>query len=105
MMQRQKQKPVHKRYAWLLSILLLSGMESAQAWNVDSLTAICPQPVNCTYGSNFLSLADANYCGCCGCHGGAVGCSGGAKGRIICADNTVASACSCQYIVTPDHSL
>ena len=87
----------------ILGMLLLPSVLMAEPWTLDGLTGICPQPVNCAAGSNFLTLADANYCGCCSCHGGALGCSGGAKGRIICEDGTVAQACSCQYIVTQDN--
>lgn len=100
MIPRRKQRWVRKH--WLLTVLLLPSV-FAGAWTLDSLTGICPQPVNCAPGTNFLSLTDANYCGCCGCHGGATGCSGGAKGRIICQDGTTAEACACQYSVTPDN--
>lgn len=59
----------------------------------------CPKPINCTYGSNFLHLSDATFCGCCKCNGGPIGCSGGSKGQIVCADGTYAQGCRCQYLV------
>lgn len=62
---------------------------------------ICPYRVHCVPGTNFFSLTDANICGCCYCHGGAVGCAGGFKGRIICADTTIADKCRCQMIIKP----
>lgn len=87
---------------YILALLLWPSVLLAQSLSLDTLTGICPQPINCANGANFLTLADADYCGCCSCHGGAIGCTGGAKGRIICQDGTVAGACACQYIIGRD---
>jgi hypothetical protein len=58
--------------------------------------SICPMPLSCQPHENYLSLSDADACGCCFCHGGARGCAGGYKGRIICFDGTIADNCGCQ---------
>lgn len=98
---RRGEKAYHKRKLnkYVLAMLLWPSLMFAQSLSLDTLTGICPQPINCANGANFLTLADADYCGCCSCHGGAIGCTGGAKGRIICQDGTVAGACACQYII------
>lgn len=72
--------------------------EGSQSPSVSKLLGqTCPKPLDCSPGSQFLSIQSANTCGCCACHGGATGCAGGAKGQVVCADGTYAGDCACQY--------
>ncbi len=100
---------------WIIALLMLLSVSSV-CWAsvegiadlnagadppsyLDTLPNMCPRPVNCAHGANFLRLSDADECGCCDCHGNAQGCTGGAEGYIICGDGTYARACKCRFSV------
>ncbi len=108
----QANNSMQKIVAFLLMscFLICTGWASVEvtaSWNagvdppsyINELPNLCPRPVNCAYGANFMHLSDANKCKCCDCHGGALGCTGGAQGFIICGDGTYAQACHCQFSV------
>ncbi|NNM59918.1 MAG: hypothetical protein HKM04_08905 [Legionellales bacterium] len=84
-------------FAELSAVDLNSGQDTPNYFT--SLGNSCPRSPNCDYNSNFIKLSDANRCGCCSCHGGAIGCAGGAVGQIVCGDGTYAEGCNCQYLV------
>ena len=62
-----------------LSSNALSQVSDYDTSLLSALPGICPHKINCSPGTNFLSISDADYCGCCKCHGGVSGCAGGAK--------------------------
>ncbi|MFN7096192.1 MAG: hypothetical protein ACK4PR_01325 [Gammaproteobacteria bacterium] len=87
-------------YAQLGTVDLNAGHDPTSY--VNSLGNTCPRPINCTPGTNFLRLSDANRCGCCACDGGSVGCAGGTNGQVVCADGTYAKDCNCRYNINTD---
>ena len=64
---------------------------------LEALPGMCPRPVKCSPDLHFVTLAAADHCGCCKCHGGTLGCSGGANGIVMCVDGTRSPYCNCQY--------
>jgi len=84
-----------------LTSFALSMVRDYDTSLISALPGICPQPVNCTPGTNFLSRSKAEQCGACRCHGGVYGCAGGAKGRITCGDGTYDLNYGCQYHMKP----